>query len=111
MANITPAKKPTARANSVASQNVSLRTYWLSTFLDCFAMIPPWVAEIIKGNYLCNNLSPRSLGVKHRLLPNPDKPEKWPQRPKDTKKSCLLKSIFVFWCFGGENVLPQNAQK
>jgi hypothetical protein len=33
--------------------------------------------------------------------PNPDKPEKWPQRPEDTKKNCLLKSIFVFWCLGG----------
>ena len=30
---------------------------------------------------------------------------------KDTKKSCLLKFIFVFWCLGGKNVLPLNAQK
>jgi hypothetical protein len=48
---------------------------------------------------------------KENLIPNPDKPEKWPQRPEDTKKNCLLKSIFVFWCLGGENVLPQNTQK
>jgi hypothetical protein len=40
-----------------------------------------------------------------------DKPEKWPQRHQDTKQNCLLKFIFVFWCFGGENALPQNAQK
>jgi hypothetical protein len=37
--------------------------------------------------------------------------EKWPQRHKDTKQNCLLKFIFVFWCLGGENVLPQNAKK
>jgi hypothetical protein len=40
--------------------------------------------------------------------PNPDKPEKWPQRHKDTKQDCLIKPIFVFWYLGGENVLPQN---
>jgi hypothetical protein len=44
------------------------------------------------------------------VKPNPDKPEKWPQRHKDTKQNCLLKFIFVFWCLGGEHVLPQNAQ-
>jgi hypothetical protein len=44
-------------------------------------------------------------------MPNPDKSEKWPQRLKDTKKNCLLKFNFVFWCLGGENVLPQNAKK
>ena len=27
---------------------------------------------------------------------------------KGTKQNCLLKFIFVFWCLGGENVLPQN---
>ncbi len=43
--------------------------------------------------------------------PNPDKPETWPQRHKDTKQNCLLKFIFVFWCLGGEYVLPQNTQK
>jgi hypothetical protein len=30
---------------------------------------------------------------------------------KDTKQNCLLKFVFVFWCLGGENVLPHNAQK
>jgi hypothetical protein len=35
-------------------------------------------------------------------------PEKLPQRHKDTKKNCLLKFIFVFWCIGGENVLSPN---
>jgi hypothetical protein len=44
-------------------------------------------------------------------ISNPNKPEKWPQRHKDTKQNCLIKFIFVFWCLGGENVLPQNAQK
>jgi hypothetical protein len=30
---------------------------------------------------------------------------------KGTKQNCMLKFIFVLWCLGGENVLPQNAQK
>ncbi len=37
-----------------------------------------------------------------RPIPNPEKPEKLPQRLKGTKKSCLLKSFFVSWwrkCF------------
>ena len=45
----------------------------------------------------------------NEINPNLDKPKKWPQRHKDTKQDCLLKFIFVFWCLGGENVLPQNA--
>jgi hypothetical protein len=39
---------------------------------------------------------------------NPDKPEKWPPRHKDTKQNCLKKLIFVFWCPGGENIFAQN---
>jgi hypothetical protein len=45
------------------------------------------------------------------LIPYPDKLEKWPQSHKDTKQNGQLKFSFVFWCLGGENVLPQNAQK
>jgi hypothetical protein len=39
-------------------------------------------------------------------LPNPDKPGKLAQRPKGTKKNCLVKPSFVSWWLGGENVLP-----
>jgi hypothetical protein len=52
--------------------------------------------------------------LNYQDIPNPDQPEaeiKWPQRLKDTKKNGLLKFIFVFWCLGGENVLPAIAQK
>jgi len=27
------------------------------------------------------------------------------------KAKLFVKYIFVFWCLGGENVLPQNTQK
>ncbi len=63
----------------------------------------PWCTFALIINFV-----PKSLWVH---IPNPDKPEKWPQRHKDTKQNCLLKFIFVFWCLGGEHVLPQNAQK
>ncbi len=48
--------------------------------------------------------------------PNPDKPEKLPQRLRGTKKSCLLKSFFVSrWriCFGRKckkTLLTYNAK-
>jgi hypothetical protein len=37
-------------------------------------------------------------------------PRKWPSRHKDTEQACLLEIIFVFGCFGGDNILPQNAK-
>jgi hypothetical protein len=38
--------------------------------------------------------------------PNPDNRK---NGHKNTKENSLLNFIFVFWCLGGENVLPQNA--
>ncbi len=39
--------------------------------------------------------------------PNPDKPEKWPQRHKAKQ---FAKIYLCVLCLGGENVLPQNSQ-
>jgi len=43
--------------------------------------------------------------------PNPDKPEKMATKARRHKAKMIVKLVFVFWCLGGEPVLPQNAQK
>jgi hypothetical protein len=64
--------------------------------------LPPPIIAILDLSSLSN--------TQYLQLPNPDKPEKWPPRHKDTKQNCLQKLNFVFWCLGGENVFAQNAK-